>query len=296
MKNLKIKNYLLTCAVLFLFAAPVFAAEFKINTDSSAIGIGQQFEVRLILDTQGRAINAVEGKVNFSPDFLELKEIRSGQSIINLWVEKPAVSGSEINFSGITPGGYNGQNGQVFSLVFEAKKEGKADISIENVKALLNDGQGTEDAVAVKNLEFKIEKTGNAFAPAISDRDLPENFKPLIGRDKNIFDGKWFLSFATEDKGSGIDYYQVQERWFSRPDQDKWRKTDSPYLPKDQLGINYVFVRAVDKAGNERIVAVSPRIIPVYKLFIIFGIIMAVIGILKIRRTYGGKNTKNHQY
>ncbi len=283
----KIQNYLLICAALLFFAMPVFASELKLDIGGEIIGINQQFEVRLLLDTQNKTINAMEGKIVFSSDALELKEIRDGNSTVNFWVEKPVYSGGNISFGGIVPGGYNGQSGLLFSLIFEAKKEGAAGISLENASALLNNGQGTADATTVKNLELKIEKTGTASAPVIIDREPPENFNPLIGRNPDIFGGKWFLTFATQDKGSGIDYYQVQERWFWQPDNNVWRKVESPYLLKDQLGISYVFVRAVDKSGNERIVAVSPRIMPAYELFVIFGIIIVVLVLL--RRIYGRK-------
>lgn len=280
----KIQNYLFIGLALLFFALPVFASNFMLNTDGAQIGIGQQFEVRLILDTQGKVINAVEGQVKFLPDFLALKEVRDGNSIINFWVERPSAAGDVIKWSGIVPGGYNGQSGLIFSLIFEAKKAGQAEIFLENFKALLNDGQGTEDAASVKNLLLKIGKTGNASAPVISDNDAPETFRPLTGRDKSLFHGKWFLSFAAEDKGSGIDYYQVQERWFLHPGKDGWKKAESPYLLKDQWGISYVFVRAVDKSGNARIVAVPPRVISVFKLLIIFGIIIVAIIIFKMRR------------
>ena len=287
MKNINIKNYLIIVAALLFFATPVFASELKLDAGTAKIGVGQQFEARLILDTQNKIINAIEGQIGFSSDFLELKEVRDGNSIINLWVEKPALgcSGSvscELVFSGIIPGGYNGQNGLLFSLIFEAKKEGAADISLENASALLNNGKGTADTTTVKNLELKIEKTGTSSAPTLSDRELPENFKPLIGRNPDIFGGKWFLTFATQDKGSGIDYYQVQERWFRQPDNNAWKKVESPYLLKDQGRRSYVYVRAIDKAGNARWVALLPTNLPLYKLFIIFGII--IVSALLLRR------------
>ena len=288
----KLKNYAIVVAILLFFAAPALASELKLNINGETIGIDQQFEIRLLLDTQNKTINAVEGKVKFSSDFLELKEIRDGNSIINFWIEKPSNSGNEIKFSGIIPGGYNGQNGLIFSLIFESKKDGKTKIAMESINILLNDGEGTEDAVAVKNLELKIEKTGNASASAIFDRDLPEDFKPLIGRDKNIFNGKWFLSFITQDKGSGIDYYQIQERWFWQPSNARWEKAESPYLFKDQWLWSYIYVKALDRAGNARLVVLPPSNMPLYRIFIIFGIM--IVGVLLLaRRIYGG-NVKTH--
>jgi len=273
--------FLFSVCLILLWGTSVKASEIYFGTLGQTIGVGQRFEVRLFLDTQDKTINAMEGKIIFSSDTLELKEIRDGNSIINFWVEGPSAAGNEINFSGIIPGGYDGQNGLIFSLIFEAKKEGAANIFLENASALLNNGQGTADATTVKNLELKIEKTGTASVPEISDSEPPENFNPLIGRNPDIFGGKWFLTFATQDEGSGIDYYQVQERWFWQPDNNAWKKAESPYLLKDQGRRSYIYVRAVDKAGNARLAALSPTNLPLYQLFIIFGIIVVVLVLLR---------------
>jgi len=66
--------------------------------------------------------------------------------------------------------------------------------------------------------------------------------------------------FATQDKGSGIDYYEIKEsRQKFLKIFKKWVIAESPYVLKDRKLRSYVYIKAVDKAGNERIAVVEPR-------------------------------------
>jgi len=93
-----------------------------------------------------------------------------------------------------------------------------------------------------------------------------------------MFEGKYFLVFATQDKKSGIAHYEVQENRRQKIESRKWIETESPYILKDQELRSYIFVKAVDKAGNERIAVVEPRYpIKWYEMYEIWGIIIVMI-------------------
>jgi len=267
--------------VLFLFFAfSVSAAGLKLTSQIQEIGIGQQFQINLVLDTEDEEINAVEGKIVFQADLLELKEIRDGNSIINFWIDpvRNCVSNGverpdSICFSGIIPGGYLGE-GFIFSAIFQAKKEGAGIIEIQDAKALQNDGKGTPANTKIFNFQFSISKniSGPEFN-APKDTDPPEEFKPEIARDETLFDGKWFLVFATQDKGTGIDYYEVCEG-----SKKKCVSAESPYVLKDQKLKSYIYVKAVDKAGNERMAILPPQNpLKWYENYFILGIIILIV-------------------
>ncbi len=257
------------CFVLFsvffaLLPSISQAAELKLSSPIHELSVNQQFQVDLVLDTEKEEINAVEGKVIFPENLLELKEIRDGNSIINFWIERPKVkSGNQIAFSGIIPGGYTGKKGLIFSAIFQSKNKGESTIEIQEAKTLLNDGKGTQALLSISNLQFLIsEQVPSPQIPIseIIDNEPPESFVPKIAADPSIFDGKMFLVFATQDKKSGIDYFEVRETrqriltMFS-----KWIPAESPYVLQDQDLRSYVFVKAVDRAGNERIVFLPPK-------------------------------------
>src|SRR3990167_764279 len=188
----KIKILLASCLLLFA-AVPVFAAEFFYDSETREVKAGTEFEVGVFINTDEESINAIEGKITFPCDLLEVKKVNDGNSIINFWidpvrncvsngVEKP----DEICFSGITPGGYNDSRGLIFSITFLAKKEGGGAIEFSGVKALRNDGQGTEAPLTISNFKFLIRETAKStgqMPTAKEDRDLPEEFAPQIAAD-----------------------------------------------------------------------------------------------------------------
>lgn len=256
----------LIAAILIFIATPVFAAEVFLDSEIKEISIGQQFQVDLVLDTENEEINAVEGKLVFPPQLLEIKEIRDGNSIINFWVEKPRIEQlNTVIFSGITPGGYQDKKGFLLSVIFQAKASGNGAIEIRNNKVLLNDGNGTPANVKFSPFQFLISQKTLATPPTIEtikDAAPPEDFKPEIVNDSNIFDGKYFLVFATQDKGVGIDHYEISETKckmdIKREADAKWIQAESPYLLADQELKSYIYVKAIDGAGNRRILVITP--------------------------------------
>ena len=270
-KKSLLKSYILNPIFFLAFLSSIFyilnpfvafAVEISFDAERTQMQVGEQFKVNLIIDTEQKSINAFEGKIVFPSNLIEIKEVRDGNSIVNFWIERPSInSKSYILYSGITPGGFSGQNGLIFSLVFESLKEGQGAIEIQNTKLLLNDGLGTESSLTVKNLEFRIQdlETTEPLYPKSyilyppKDTDPPDSFTPKIANDPTLFDGKHFLVFATQDKISGIDRYEIKETrnkkigaWITR-----WRVAESPYILQDQDLRSYIFVKAVDNAGNE---------------------------------------------
>ena len=260
----KLKILFLIFAFYFLFFGQVFAAELFFDAETQEIGINQQFQVDLMLDTEGEIINAIEGEIAFPKELLEIKEIRDGDSIINLWVERPSIKSTDrVVFSGIIPTGFAGvlspyyegeRPGKIFSLIFISKSEGEGTVALKEGKVLLHDGLGTPAKVEIFNFQFSISEDVSGFEFQVpEDTDLPEDFKPEIAQNSDMFEGKYFLVFATQDKGSGIDHYEVCEG------KGKCVTAESPYLLQNQDLDEKIVVKAVDKSDNERIAVIEPR-------------------------------------
>lgn len=262
-KTQKLKIIFIAC-VLSLVAAPVFAAELFFDAKTTRARIGEILEVEFFVDTQKENTNAFEGKILFSKDILDLKEIRDGNSIVNFWLDKPAERNGIIYFSGITPGGFLGDNGLLFSVVFETKKEGAARFEINGARILLNNGIGSAAVLATSSFEIAVSEGMSINTPAflkIEDNERPESFLPETAKDETLFGGKWFVVFVAQDKASGIDHYEILETrnkiqgiWSK-----KWQVVESPHVLRDQELRSFVFVKAVDKAGNYKIVKIEPR-------------------------------------
>lgn len=241
----------------FVFAAEMFFEQEKIP------GLKDQFKMGIFLATD-QPVNAIEGKINFPTDILELRRVEDGNSIINFWLERPAVGKTgEVVFSGITPGGYKGGKGLIFSLTFLVKQEGAGTFDIRDARVLQNDGEGTEATLQTFSSQFIISKKTTAVEIPVSgmkDADPPESFTPEVARNPAIFDGKWFVVFAAQDKASGIDRYEMKEtrqRFFEIF--SKWISAESPHAIQDQELKSYIFIKAIDKAGNERVATIAPR-------------------------------------
>lgn len=294
---LKKTTYFFLFSLAFLFTSPAFAAEVSFVSEKHTFAQNEEFLVSVYLNTEGESINAFEGKLFFPSDFLEKKEIRDGNSLINFWVErpdlKPSVNGEKreaISFSGITPGGFLGTKGFLFSVVFRAKKSGEGTIGTDNLRFLRNDGTGTPAKVKALPFSFSISgKTvpeGTVFE-AIKDSEPPESFTPLISKDQNLFDGKFFLVFATQDKGSGLDYYEVKEEG-----SESFSRAESPYLLKNQRLDAKILVKAIDKAGNERVAEVPAQNLASWKQIAILLFLMA-LAIFVFRKKIWKKNISN---
>ncbi len=254
--------FIITLSIFFILDPHnAFAGAMFLETENREIQLNNQFKVELFVDTEDENINVFAGKIAFPDELLELKNINSGNSIVNFWVEQPSlISKSFILYSGMTPGGYRGGKGFIFSMIFLAKQEGSGSIEFREGKLLKNDGRGTSADLGIKNLELRIYDLGieplhpKSYILYSQDKEPPESFAPEVAADPTVFDGKWFLVFATQDKDSGIDHYEVKEtRQKFLGIFLKWIPVESPYVLRDQELKSYVLVKAIDKAGNTRV-------------------------------------------
>ncbi len=262
----KFKNYfkvLLVIFSVFFITGPVLAAQINLISDIETINVGQKFWLDIMIDPAGEDINALEGVVNYPHDKLSLVNVNDGNSIINLWIKKPDIKNNQAVFSGIIPGGFSGvlspfysgaAAGKVISLQFLVTKGGEIKVDLDNLQVLLNNGLGT--AINTDVQAFEIVPTENIITfssrEEVTDFEAPEAFSFQIVKDKSIFENKYILIFNTQDKGSGIDHYEVQEG------QRGFVIAQSPYLLKNQHLDEQIVVKAIDRAGNERISRVGP--------------------------------------
>jgi len=285
------------CCLVFI-AEPASAAILYFDSSYHDFYVGDEFEAVLMLNTENQSINAVEGKIILSEN-LAVEKIIDGDSIINLWVQKPTInSQNEIAFSGIVPGGFVGQlnsqikgllPGVIFRMILKVKSAGEIKIDTLNTRVLLNDGRGTEAPLSILTLSA-MTYSGSRTGPATAirqDKTPPELFTPEISRSPDTFNNQWFLVFMTQDKGYGIDHYELSEvspiiyniPWLGKLIiSESFKVAESPYLLKDQGLKSYIYVKAVDKAGNERIAMLTPKQpFKWYEYLVFFVIIILVI-------------------
>jgi len=267
---------ILLCLLLF---TPLItkAAILYLTPDNGQFHQGDTFMVEIRLDTQGEYINAVEANLSFSSDILEVKDLSQGNSVLTLWVKEPTVSQGVISLAGGTPGGYQGANGILTKIAFKARVQGVGQVNfLNNSKALLNDGKGTEAKLSTKNGSFsvlakKLEAPEDQWQKELGeDKTAPLPFKIEISRNPAIFEGKYFIIFSTTDKETGVDYYEVKEG------KGNWEKAISPYVLKNQNLTSDIWVKAVDKAGNEWVEIVKAAHKPIWE-YILYGVLFLIL-------------------
>lgn len=283
MRNFTIKIIFavcLICAVNVVFNLTADAASIYFDVDSKEVGTGSPFPVRIYLDST-KPINAVELTLDL-PEGLKLENFSDGNSIINLWVEKPNQKGSRVTFAGLMPNGYQGEDAKLVELNFLAQRAGEITITIDSESlAHLNNASGTAEKISSPKLNLRAVAGIKNATTSPADTIPPEEFVPKLVNLGTTTAPMWAAAFATQDKGSGVAGYEIYEssKRLDAADPGKgemeWQKAESPYVLNDQKRHSYIYIKAVDRQGNERIETISPQ--PAWSLKTIGYIIIIAI-------------------
>lgn len=292
---MKIVNYKLKILLPILFFIPtaLYAATLTASGLLRDAVIGEPFSVDIALITLGESVNAVESEVLYDRAVLYLEDIREDLSAIGLWLERPQrTEEGMVGFSGVIPGGSPSAKTHIITLVFKPLAAGNARIWFRNARAFLNDGAGTEVPLSFEEHRILILasvpdglraiESKTEFVDLRTDRTPPDSFRPEIGKDESVFDGQWFVAFSANDKGSGVEYYEVFESRYKIQDTkyediDGWVRTESPHLLTDQELKSYIYIRAVDRAGNERVTIVEPQVRTNWFVWIIGSLVLVIL-------------------
>lgn len=283
--NSKLKIAFRTGLILALSAVflpySVFASTVYIDTNRSEFFVGDTVLFSVRINSENKDINTVEGEVllDYSAGAVSLVDINTAGSAFSLWPGKPTPSENNINisFTGGSPGGLISNNAIVFNIVLKLHEQGQVALSLGNIGVYLNDGKGTKDKVSIKDLIINVlpkisdaEPTDDWGTIISNDKTAPEPFEITLGKDPSVFDNQYFISFFTTDAESGVAYFEVQEG------ERDFVRAESPYVLKDQSLKNLIKVKAIDKAGNERIEELLPPAPPAvqYQTYLIWVVII----------------------
>lgn len=135
-----------TFTALFFPASAQGGSLVRLFLDPAArsLAAGQEFEVTVKIESQDRAINAVEAVLDYPADWLKIARLDSDNSFVKIWVERPAFQDrGRLRLSGGLPTpGFKGA-GEIIRLRFKALKTGDPVVNFISGSALANDGNGT---------------------------------------------------------------------------------------------------------------------------------------------------------
>jgi len=134
--------------VPFFTVAQSGQAALFLNPASGSFLVGSTFDLSIVLDTKGQAVNTVEIELLFPPDRIQLTSPSVGKSIIQVWPAPPSFSNREgvIYFVGGIPSpGIVTSQGIVLTLTFRVVGPGEGQIKFgDRTQVLANDGKGTD--------------------------------------------------------------------------------------------------------------------------------------------------------
>lgn len=133
----------------FLQSAETKEATLYLSPNRGTIPIGNTFTVSLYANTNGNFVNAIQAKIFFPPEKLQIVSPLVGKSCLEIWLAQPTYSNSEgwLQLSGgISSPGINTDSCLISTITFRAKEVGIAQIKISSSdsKVLLADGKGTD--------------------------------------------------------------------------------------------------------------------------------------------------------
>lgn len=285
--------------LMSVFIAPHSAQAAKIFLEDGGLEsyAGSDYvKINAFVDTEGVLLNTFGARLVFPVNQLVFKDVTNAQSIINAFVEAPHLTDGGVVFSGITPGGFQGNRGLLLSFLFAPQMAGTARVSLDSLEAYQNDGQGTPAVVTSKPLSLRI--TPLTTSTVALETVIPELFAPVIFQNTSIPDAPWMVAFTAQDKQSGIAYYEVQESREQAPSEQGWQRAVSPVILADQSLKSYTFVKAVDRHGNSRVVTLAPLAGAWYTTYfskvvfscILLGLVIIIVRVCFLRRKQKGSS------
>lgn len=270
---------------LLLAASPARAALLYLTPDKGSYQPGDTFGVEARIDPAGECVNAIEATLTYPRDAVQVVDVDRSGSIFPLWVRPPDVNGDAgtVTFVAGIPGGYCGRipgdpdvSNVIAKIIFrvpgfrvgEAQKDSARLAFSDFSQVLLSDGRATKANLEFAEAVFSIADLGQPntreWLDALrQDTVPPEPFAVELVGNASLFAGKHAIVFTTLDKQTGIDHFEVLEAdaqgniagTFKKA---SWKAAQSPYLLEDQELGSIVTVKAIDKAGNERLFEFQP--------------------------------------
>jgi hypothetical protein len=225
---------------LLFFIPRADAATLRITPGAGSFVLGGTFDVSVVLNSEGEAVNTIAVDLDFPADKLQLTNPSLGKSIIQIWANPPTFSNREgrIYFIGGIPSpGVNTSEGIVQSFTFRVVAPGEAQISFsDETRVLANDGLASDILRQTSPARFSLilpaSQGPDIFSPthpeqgrwyrdpnpifSMSKTTTSQGFSVRIDHDPNGFPDAEVDIEESEtsfsDLTSGVWYYHAREK------------------------------------------------------------------------------------
>jgi hypothetical protein len=246
----------------FFFTLQSEAVRIIIDSPKTTIDRGEEFYIDLLLDTEGKSFNGIEGNISFIGGDLSFIRALNVKSIMDLWIENPIIKKYSINFSAISTYGFSGVidpfnqddklPGLITRLFFKPSISGQVLFTTSNFFVTQSDGSGT--MVEIPPISFSVSVNEKEYIPEANEevRISEPEIKAYIVQDINLYNNKYVLIFQAKDNNFEIDKVLVKEG------KRKWKEIESPYLLKDQNRSSLINIWAISYSGQSVSITIDP--------------------------------------
>ena len=127
------------------------------STPYKEIREGERITVDVKVQSPAQSINAISGTVSFPAGLVDVVSISKDRSIMNIWTREPKAGRGQISFEGVVLNpGFQGSNGVIFHINFEAKRTGTVFLNFTEGAVLANDGRGTNILTKLASTSFRV--------------------------------------------------------------------------------------------------------------------------------------------
>jgi uncharacterized protein (UPF0216 family) len=152
----------------------------------TAVQEGERVTLSLRVKATEEPINAISGVISFPENLLKIISVSKDSSIINLWTGEPKTSRGKVSFEGVILNpGFNGSNGLVLKITFEAKTKGVASLNFTEGYILANDGLGSNVLAKLESTNLKIIAR-NSSGTTIPNTPTQELVEEVISKDNKL--------------------------------------------------------------------------------------------------------------
>lgn len=239
----------LSC-VLFLFMffnvlpSESSAAALSISPGSGTFSVGSTFDVQILLNTEGKSINALDIRILFPPSIFQVVSPSAGQSIVGIWTSPPRFDNQtgEIVFQGGIPEGIDTSRGLISTITFRARGTGNGSLRFsDKSKVLLHDGLGTDALRQTQSAVFNLV--------------LPPPAGPIVASETHPNQNIWYSNSnvllrwsSTGEAVSGYSFV-LDNRPISIPDNTINSTDNFTAYQNLESGTYYFHIKALGKGG-----------------------------------------------
>ncbi len=181
---------------IFLFVAPniSFAATLSLIPASGSYVVGSTIPVEVLVHSPSTSINAVSGVVTFPPALFSVVSISKSNSVLNFWPTEPSYSQSlgTVSFEGVRISGFQGNTGQVITIVLRAKHAGQGKVAFKSGQVLANNGKGTDITSGLSGTTFTVHTPASPVSKNIVTQSSGIDLLAQITSSTHPIQTKWY--------------------------------------------------------------------------------------------------------